>query len=309
MKKINIILGAFTALSLTIQARGYVLDTISTEPKTVIVSDDEDEVNVLVEDFVKIKDPKDTTEIKIGKKGIKIYNNDKSYSIERKDKSEEEEDDKSSIAKKFKGKYGGINFGMNNYVDNNFSLSRTSENEFLDLHTGKSINVGFNFKVLDIGIIKDRLGFIIGASLDYNNYRFDNDSSIQKLNGNLATKSVQGTVLKSKLTASYFEVPILLQLQLLNEDLPKRLHLTAGIVGGLKLGSHTKTKVKEADDTIKEKERSDFYLNPFKVSMLAMAGYKDFSIYAKYSLTSLFIEDRAPELYPFSMGIAFTISD
>jgi hypothetical protein len=38
----------------------------------------------------------------------------------------------------------------------------------------------------------------------------------------------------------------------------------------------------------------------------ARVGYKEVAIFANYYMTSLFKPDRGPELYPFSIGLAFT---
>ena len=64
-----------------------------------------------------------------------------------------------------------------------------------------------------------------------------------------------------------------------------------------------KYKYRLEGDTKKEKDKQDFNVNPFRVSLTARMGYGWFNVFATYSLTQLFEDGRGPELYPFTIGI------
>lgn len=75
--------------------------------------------------------------------------------------------------------------------------------------------------------------------------------------------------------------------------------ISAGAIGALKLGSHTKYKT----DSKKEKDRGDFYLNPFRYGFTARIGYKSLSLYGTYYVSDMFQENKGPVATPFSIGI------
>jgi hypothetical protein len=54
------------------------------------------------------------------------------------------------------------------------------------------------------------------------------------------------------------------------------------------------------------KNRDDFHLHPFKMDATARIGWGWINLFGTYSLTSLFKEDKYPELYPFTAGITLT---
>jgi hypothetical protein len=138
--------------------------------------------------------------------------------------------------------------------------------------------------------------------LNFNNYRFDNPYTLQK--GTNITEAVSlnpDGLSKTKLAISYLNVPLLFEFQIPVNQNEGRLFVNAGLVGGVKIGSHTKVKY---GDT-KDKDRSGFNLNSFKYAATARVGYKDISLYATYSLNPLFQTGKGPELTPFTVGISF----
>ena len=73
---------------------------------------------------------------------------------------------------------------------------------------------------------------------------------------------------------------------------------------GYRLGSKTKQKYEENDKTQKVKDRNDYNLNDFRLNAVVRLGYGDFTVFASYSLTELFEDNKGPELYPFTVGIS-----
>jgi hypothetical protein len=79
----------------------------------------------------------------------------------------------------------------------------------------------------------------------------------------------------------------------------KRLYFSGGVIGGLKLGSHTKVK----RDNSKSKSHDDFNINPFRYGTTARIGYRGINLFGTYYFTSFFKNDRGPEMFPFTIGI------
>ena len=66
----------------------------------------------------------------------------------------------------------------------------------------------------------------------------------------------------------------------------------------------------EDDDKVKSDD--DFNLNMLRYGATARIGYENFNIYGTYYFTPLFKTDMGPggiDLFPFEIGIAFTIDD
>ncbi len=83
----------------------------------------------------------------------------------------------------------------------------------------------------------------------------------------------------------------------------KTLHLAAGVLAGYKLTSKTKQEFTLDGYEYYVTRKDDYNLNPFKLDATARIGYGDFTMFATYSLTTLFEKNKGPELYPFSVGV------
>ncbi len=254
-------------------------------------------------------DPQDTIKVRIGEKNIEIIEHEDKTSVDIYDNEddEDEEDDISCVSdedKKFRGHWAGVEIGLNNLLDNSGSLTRTPATSFMELNASRSLNVNLNFAQYSIGFIRNKFGLTTGLGLEFCNYFFSNDNSIGKSNGSIVTVDTLGGLEKSKLTTTYLRIPVLLEVQLFGNSRSHRLYVSAGVIGGMKLGSHTKIVVDEGEK--KSKHSDDFYLNPFRWGLTAHIGYKGVSLYGDYYLTSLFQNNKGPELYPFSAGLALT---
>jgi len=251
-------------------------------------------------------DPQDTIKVRIGEKNIEIIEHEDKTSVDIYD-NEDEEDDISCVSdedKKFRGHWAGVEIGLNNLLDNSGSLTRTPATSFMELNASRSLNVNLNFAQYSIGFIRNKFGLTTGLGLEFCNYFFSNDNSIGKSNGSIVTVDTLGGLEKSKLTTTYLRIPVLLEVQLFGNSRSHRLYVSAGVIGGMKLGSHTKIVVDEGEK--KSKHSDDFYLNPFRWGLTAHIGYKGVSLYGDYYLTSLFQNNKGPELYPFSAGLALS---
>jgi hypothetical protein len=202
---------------------------------------------------------------------------------------------------KFEGHWEGLEFGFNSFDKPDYSLYQVKD--FMSLNPGKSIEVNFNFYQLDIGLVKSYAGLVSGMGLSFDNYRFQNPYTIKR-NGDFTGPVALSydNLSKTKLTASYLNVPVLLEFQIPVNHKEGRLFVNAGVIGGVKIGSHTKVKYGHT----KDKDHDGFNMNALKYSASARIGYKDVSVYCNYSLNPLFESGKGPGLTPFSVGISFS---
>jgi hypothetical protein len=259
----------------------------------------------------------DTTFVTLGNKKIRIIeqNGETEVKIINKEsagKDEGEENEEGSdfeenivhgkSGNNFKGHWAGFEFGLNNYVDKDFSLNRTPANEFLDVNTGKSWNFNLNFAQYSAGFGTDHVGIVTGMGLEWSNYHLS-DSSIQKNDGIITARAIPESTTKNRLQTTYLTIPLLLEVQFPGKDRNDRVYLSAGVIGGIKLFSNTKIKFVENGINRKEKIKSDYYLSPLRYGFTARAGYKALKLYVNYYPTPLFMADRGPEVYPVAAGL------
>jgi hypothetical protein len=243
----------------------------------------------------------DTTSIRIGRRNIEIVEDGgkTDVSIHRIEKDENGKGWKRG--KHFNGHWSGFELGFNGLADEDYSLYPAADADFMELDQPKSMEVNINF--LEYSIVLDsHIGLVTGMGFSMNNYRFDKDLTLVKGDDRIIPLRFgeEQKVEKSKLTASYLTVPLLLEFQIPVNGRSNRLFISGGVIGGINLGSHTKVKY----DDSKEKDRGNFNINPFKCSATVRAGFNDLSLYASYGLTPLFKNDKGPELFPFSIGIS-----
>lgn len=260
---------------------------------------------------------KDTTVINFKKKKIRIIGDKEGTSIEvKKDDEDSDFDFDEDDGFEFNGKnenfdihWAGFEFGINNYVNNNFSMDLSDKNNFMELNTSKSWNINLNLIEYDLPLIKENFGIGTGLGFEFNDYRFDNLQPIKKEGEQIVTDTSYNdfNVDKAKLTTTYITVPILFEFQTEPDDNDNKFFITTGVIGGIKIGSHTKVVYNnDKGNKKKNKERGDFYLSPLRYGYTVKMGYGFLKVFANYYQTGLFQKDKGPELHPFTIG--FTVS-
>ncbi|MFW5657455.1 MAG: hypothetical protein ACOC0C_07540 [Bacteroidota bacterium] len=266
----------------------------------------------------------DTTHIRIGNKGLNIVEKEDGTSIDVVDVDVDVDDDADEEkewrenksdkhrSRKFEGHWEGIELGMANFVDADYSMSRSGDARFMDLHTGKSFNVNINITQYDIGLGTSYLGLVTGLGLEFSSYFFDGNNSIIKdeftgeIEPDYSYTGLGINLDKSKLVTTYLTVPLLLEGQVGSGSSSKRFRIAAGVIGGLKIGSHTKVVYRQSGSKEKDKDKDDFNLNALRYGFTARMGYKSMNIYANYYPTPIFEKGKGPELYPFAVGLGLS---
>ena len=257
----------------------------------------------------------DTTRIVFGKKELEIISgpskNDTHVHI--RDRKEDEKGEKNGWKSGgFKGHWCGLELGLNNYLNKDYSLGPRSEDEFMSLNSSRSIDVNINFVQHSFGIIGNRFGMVTGVGFEVYNYFFrHNNSIIMGNDGVITSKDFSALnppidLEKSKLTTTFLTIPILFEFQFPGHlSNSHRLRISAGIIGGLKLGSHTKVVYQKNGNKRKDKNHDDFSINPFRYGFTVRVGYKHLNVFSDFYPVPLFEKGKGPVLYPISVGIAF----
>jgi len=198
------------------------------------------------------------------------------YNVENHRDEDDNKDSHERNARRFKGHWAGAEFGFNNY--NHITNMNLPESiSYMSLHSGKSNSFNINFSQISLGIFR-HFGIVSGVGLNWNNYVFSGNNNIQVGDNGVIEELIPVETVplkKSKFTTLYLNIPAILELQLPTGE-GHRLNIGAGVIGGIKLGSHTKM------------------------------------IYGTYYLTPWFQKGKGPGYYalePFEIGLAFTFND
>jgi len=270
------------------------------------VIDGDDSTYIIVGDkkVLEVIDQPDSTRIRVGDKEISIVEKNDDTRVHVGNADEGDDEDLYGHGK-FRGHWAGVEWGINNMLDKDLTLSREEVAEFMDLRTDRSWCLNLNVAQYSLGFGSSQVGLLTGLGLGFNNYYFDHDNTIAEVDDYVSEIPLDGTnLVRSKLTASFIRIPLLLEVQFPGSSIrSNRVFLSAGILAGIKLGSHTKVVYKD-DGKSKDKDRDDFNINPFRYGLTFRMGYHNISVFGDYSFTPFFVRDKGPELYPFSAGLS-----
>jgi hypothetical protein len=277
---------------------------IETEEGVIIIHSDEwdEDTHVKVGGITVDVQDDDTVRITVGNKEM-VINEDGHVEFHKCPKT------------RFNGHWGGFAIGVNGYVNPEFGIEVPPEYDFLDLKYEQSIDVHLNVYEQNFNLIKNHLGLITGIGFTWNSYRYGRDlhfvsdsATIYAYHGKEGNETMpphpERNYQKSKLKVTYLNIPLLLEYQTNRHSKTNSFHITAGVVGGLRLGTKSKVMWENDGGSTKEKQWDEYHMQPFRWDAYAGIGWGIINLYATYSLNPLFRENRGPELYPFSVGIA-----
>ncbi|MGE5349194.1 MAG: outer membrane beta-barrel protein [Actinomycetota bacterium] len=278
------------------------------EPEEDLAAIEEKEVDtsrVKIGEVVTIEDTGDETVIRIGKKAVKVISENDNTEV----RIEEDLTYSGHSRKRFRGHLGGPELGFNSFSTGRWLNNDVPLEGYLDLNTAKSTCFNFVFPPVNLGFTS-HFGIVTGLGINFNNYRFDGNNTIVVDGEGNITPALPAEPIryeKSKLATVYGFIPVMLEVQI-PVSYGSAINLGAGVIGAVKLGSHTKV-VYYDDGKQKDKNRDDFNLNVLRYGVTARAGYEMVQVYGTCYLSPMFEKGKGPELYPFEIGIALTFND
>lgn len=204
----------------------------------------------------------------------------------------------------FRNNWQGLELGVNGFLSPENSINLPVNSEQYDLDYRRSVAVNLNLMQKNLAFAAGHLGLVTGFGIGWNNYRFLTSDVLEKNNGKIEFVEGLHDFDKNRLTISRLNVPLLFEIQTKGNRASQRVHITAGVITGLRLGSHTKQVTKVDGKKERFRTKDDFHINPFHLDATASIGWGgSLSFFATYALNPLFKDGRGPELTPFTMGI------
>ena len=284
-------------------------DTLSKAESETKKEDSADEDTIIVEvgdEIFSVKEVGDETWIKIGKREYKVVEKDDGVSVYK----SSGEGSHRNHPDRFRGHLGGLELGFDGFLTEYWSTTLKPEDSYFDLNTTKSYYWNLLLPCVNIPFAR-HFGIVTTLGLAVNKYRFDGNNSITKDDNGVIGPLYPDpniTYSKSKLVTTYAIMPLILEAQIPLSNSNRTINIGAGVIGAVKLGAHTKV-VYYTESKQKDKVKDDFSLNTLRWGATGRIGYEFFQIYGTCYFTSLFEEGKGPELYPYEIGIAFTIND
>lgn len=186
-------------------------------------------------------------------------------------------------------RYDGLSFfstvslGYNGLVEELESLERPDDADFLTL---KPRSINFKLMLVDYNLNFSRwIGLRTGLELEVANFLFEKNITLQQDEQGVVVPNYHYeengiTLKKSKLVSSYFNVPLVLRL-----NLSRTTELYGGVVGGWRWNSYQKVRSKEFG---KERLRNELGLRNFHYGYTAGIVFDHFGFYATYYPHSIF---------------------
>jgi hypothetical protein len=202
--------------------------------------------------------------------------------------------------------YPGIDFGFNGYEG-----GKSLPSGYEDMELSQNTSFVFNLNLFDYGFKfaqrgRSTFGLGVGLGIGWNIYKFY-DKSIDPMlqNGQFQALPYAGleqreNFQKSKLQISSLKIPVFLTFQQ-----KKGFHVSAGIVGNVRIGSSSKQVYSLASGLKgRSRNKSNFGLSPFRADAEVRLGYKHFSFFVTHALTDMFLSNHGPELSQYSFGVS-----
>lgn len=201
------------------------------------------------------------------------------------------------------GHWSGITLSYNGLIGGLGQLSLPADASYM-VQSERSVGVAIN--LFDMSIVSaGPFNLFTGIGLEFNNFRFRNDIGLKMEDGKtVADYSYidNGIDLsKSKLTTSYINIPLLAEFRFGREG---KFFVNGGVVGGLRMGAHTKVKSSHPEYKGKFKKRSNIDLRNFHYGYTVNLGYRSFAISASYYPQSIFRKGTGPDVEQVNIGIS-----
>lgn len=238
----------------------------------------------------------DTTRIELKNSYITIVNKSK--------KSDDDDDDDWNPKYQLTW-WNGIDIGVNGIMNDDFglSLSQDASSGMLEPQYGKSRYIALNTAQLKGRIVKDYVGIVTGISFQIYNWKFSGSDELA-FQGDSMSLSPTGVrnVSKNKLRASYIGVPLLLEFNT-SLDPDKAFHISAGVVGKVRIGNMYKQKYSFEGNDNKATLKGDLGLNRWAADATLRIGYRKLTFFGQVGLLPLFDNEGTDDVYPFAVGL------
>ena len=300
--------------------KGYDLNSILQDIEVPTEEELESSENVILEDLEGTKYLKDSVE-----EDEEFRQLENEFNVDGEDDSSEDvEYNYDRKAKRFSGSkttfVSAVDFGINNYFENgNFPEDNNAQYSvrpwgswYVGIMPTWQTHIGGKFAI------------DYGAGISWYNFKFQ-DPRTRLVKGPDGVEFEQWDVelqsSKSKLTVAHLNahfVPVFdfgykTSTRVYDDGFEQRktrfrrngFRIGVGAYVGTRIDSYQKLVWRETGHKSKLRERDNFYLNRIRYGARFLLGFSEVDIFVNYDMSTLFAENRGPELNSFTFGLSF----
>ena len=201
----------------------------------------------------------------------------------------------------FRAHWVGVDLGVSMLLSPQGNLTFSDDLEPFSIQPGKSVYVALNFLQKSIPI-QSTMGLVIGLGFSWCNYRFTLDNTISIADGKAVadfSRRNQGYRVNSTwLHSGYLTLPLLFELQN-GQRSWRRVHFSAGLIGGLRIYNVARLKYSGGKDS----ESGNLYLNNLQLIPTLRFGIGYMKFFVNFYPFGLFQSNRGPKVYPLDVGL------
>lgn len=198
--------------------------------------------------------------------------------------------------------WNNFHLGLNNLLNKDGKLEPEAGYDKMTISPANSINFQWDIVTQSMNLYKGKVRLVYGIGIDYNNYRFNNDITLNADSMQLFVTEDAINYDKNKLVTQHLNVPVMLNFKLSPKNSDEEVYISAGANFGYLIGSHQKQKWNNQGKK-KNKIEDDYNLQQFRVGYEVQFGYKNIVLFGKYFPNSMFKTNQGPELRTVSAGI------
>ena len=205
-----------------------------------------------------------------------------------------------------------VDLGFANYTDNtNYTGSDAqqyapgSNDSWLKLSSGKSVNVNVWVFMQRLNMIKHVVNLQYGLGFELNNYRYKesvrydpNPPAVSNPPILYLDQALNRSYKKDKLAADYITVPLMLNFNFTPKRTSDGFGISAGVSAGWLYSARNKTVT---SDEGKKKAKDDFDLERWKISYVGELSLGPVKLYGSISSKSMY--SRGLNITPYNVGI------
>lgn len=188
----------------------------------------------------------------------------------------------------------------------NFTTDVPPGLEFFDPIVSNSINWSINPFELDVRLVGEYVKFSTGLGYTAKNFTLANNYRLYKDADGVTqgTQEVYPQYKRNRFRTGYITIPAMLYFNS-DEDPNRAFRIGGGVVFGTRIFEAYRLKNYADGHKLRENYNGGFNANPIMLDLRAIVGVGGMNFYATYSLEPLFNPSFGPQVYPFTIGIAF----
>ena len=198
--------------------------------------------------------------------------------------------------------WSNFHLGLNNVLNSAGKLEPEEGYGNMAISAVNSVNFQWDIVSQAMNIYQGKVRLVYGIGIDYNNYRFQKNITLNPDSMPLMVTEDGINYDKNKLVTQHLNVPLMLNFKLSPKSTEDDVYISAGANFGYLIGSHQK-QVWDDGGKKKNKIRDDYSLEQFRVGYEVQFGYKNIVLFGKYFPNSMFKANQGPELRTVSAGI------